>query len=192
MKHLVFIICFLATFSAAKDAYAEIYKWKDKDGITHYSSEPVENAQKAKLPEINHADVEIPTQGLLSCSDHGGINCQAGADDDGSVICYDGFTEASPRYRFSCLTPKLKITTISDINDAGSFVVTVRNSKSVAASMPAVMYRPDPSSPEHKLTGPDKIEAFGVSEFTFIPKDADIPSVKPDLAQLEVRCANCP
>lgn len=171
---------------------AEIYKWKDEDGVTHYSSEPVENAKKAELPEINRGDVEIPSAGLLSCSNHGGINCQAGADEDGSVICYDGFTEASPRYRFSCLSPKLQITEVSEVNEDGTFTVMVRNSKSVAASMPAVLYRPEHSPTEHKLSGPDKVEAFGVSEFKFVPRDADIPLSKPDLAQLSVKCANCP
>jgi hypothetical protein len=33
-----------------------------------------------------------------ACSYHGGVNCSAGADYDGSVICYDGWTASSVLY----------------------------------------------------------------------------------------------
>ncbi|HVM91111.1 MAG TPA: hypothetical protein VMU11_04435, partial [Verrucomicrobiae bacterium] len=33
-----------------------------------------------------------------ACSSHGGVDCAAGADYDGSVICYDGWTGSSVAY----------------------------------------------------------------------------------------------
>lgn len=36
------------------------------------------------------------TQG--ACSHHNGVNCSAGADDDGSVICNDGWRDSSVSY----------------------------------------------------------------------------------------------
>ena len=33
-----------------------------------------------------------------ACSSHGGVNCSAGADSDGSVICYDGWEDSSVSY----------------------------------------------------------------------------------------------
>ena len=42
---------------------------------------------------VNHA---FATSG--ACSGHSGVNCSAGSDWDGSVICYDGWTGSSVSY----------------------------------------------------------------------------------------------
>jgi len=42
------------------------------------------------------------SDGLSACSYHGGINCYAGADYDGSVICQDGWRSSSVAYRDVC------------------------------------------------------------------------------------------
>lgn len=34
-----------------------------------------------------------------ACSGHGGVNCAAGADKDGSVICYDGWRKSTVSYK---------------------------------------------------------------------------------------------
>lgn len=39
--------------------------------------------------------------GQGACSGHGGVNCAAGPDSDGSVICNDGWRDSSVRYRCS-------------------------------------------------------------------------------------------
>ncbi len=177
---------------AASAGAKPVYKWQDETGTVHYSSKPVnKNAKPAELPPITRGEVQLTKRKLISCGDHGGINCKAGADTDGSVICYDGFRNASPRYRFSCNSPKLEISEIGDIEADGSFRVMVRNAKSVVASSAAVLFKPD-MGPEVKLVGPDEIEAFGIAEFRFNPQDNDIPQTKVDLAQLDVKCANCP
>ena len=190
LKPLSLLIALLV-FGVSVASAAPIYTWEDEFGVTHYSSKKdTPMARRADLPEINRGDVKLVERKLISCGDHGGINCQAGPDLDGSVICYDGFREASARFRLSCNSPKLEISTISDLEIDGRFQVTVRNTKSVAANDPAVLFRPELGK-EYKLDGPGEIEPFGIAEFSFVPKDADPPTKPVELAQLEVMCTNC-
>lgn len=177
---------------AALYAKPQVFTWEDENGTVHFSSNPNDpRAKQAKLPEINRGDVQVVKPKLISCSAHGGIDCQAGSDEDGSVICHDGFRGASPRYRFTCNAPKLQITAVGDVDQFGNFIVTVRNSKSVKAVSPALRYTPEPGK-EVSLSGPTEIEPYGVVDFTFEPKDADIPKGPVSIAQLSVECANCP
>jgi hypothetical protein len=50
-----------------------------------------------------------------ACSGHGGVNCAAGADKDGSVICYDGWRKSTVSYKSMVMcSPKVvpkKVTT---------------------------------------------------------------------------------
>src|SRR5690606_11625051 len=101
------------------------------------------------------------------------------------------FRAASPRFRFSCSTPKLQITDVSEVTLEGAFKVYVRNAKAVKASHPLVTYRPLEGG-EVRLTGPDSIEPFGVAEFVFQARTDVIPKAPVTLAQLDITCANCP
>ncbi len=170
-----------------------MYKYQDADGVIHYSNKPMKGGKPVQLPQIMKGEVKLTSQKLISCDKHGGINCQAGSDSDGSVICYDGFREASPRFRFSCNSAKLEISDVSDPREDGSFTVFVRNAKSVAASKTALRYKPE-GGREVKLNGPSEIEPFGVAEFVYEPavkaKEGEMLN-KPTLAQLDVICANC-
>ena len=187
---VVVLISFL--FVSSAHAKPGVYTWTDESGVTHYSSKPsAPDAKKADLPEINRGDIKVAKPKLVSCSSHGGINCQAGADEDGSVICHDGFRGASARYRFTCNSPKLQITSVSDVDGLGNFIVTVRNQKSVKAVSSALIYSPEPGTVV-KLNGPDEIEPYGVVDYVFEPKDADIPTGPISLAALTVKCGNCP
>lgn len=47
------------------------------------------------LPILN---INIASASSGACSYHGGVNCSAGADYDGSVICNDGWTDSSVSY----------------------------------------------------------------------------------------------
>lgn len=185
---LVFAVC----STAAADS---VYRYKDENGVTHYTSKkPTPDAKPAKLPPINRGEVKLTKRKLISCSSHGGIDCTAGPDRDGSVICRDGFAEASPRYRFSCNSPKLEITDVSDPNPEGGFSVFVRNKKSIEAKHPALFFKPNIGQ-ETKLNGPAKIEPFGMAEFTFAPHDEAQKlgaTQKINIAQLNLTCANCP
>lgn len=187
---LVCLIALLVAFPSAATA-EKVYKWTDVDGNVHYTSTPPSpEAKPAELPPIMRGEVKLAKPNLVSCADHGGIDCQAGPDQDGSVICFDAFTGATARYRFSCNSPKLSITTVSDPDPNGQITIFVRNSKSVEAAKPAVFFKGDESQ-EIKLDGPEKIDAFGVAEF-LISNDKIGELEKPTIAQLRVTCANCP
>lgn len=169
-----------------------VYKVVGKDGKVTYSSKPPgKDAKPAELPEIMRGEVKLVEQKLVSCEKHGGVNCQAGPDSDGSVICLDGFKGASPRFRFTCNSPKLEISDVSEVSPEGNFTVFVRNTKSVAADKPVVVYT-SKAGKEFTIKGPDTIDAFGVAEFQFINADKKAVIEKPTLAELNLNCSNCP
>ncbi|MEZ4754953.1 MAG: DUF4124 domain-containing protein [Bdellovibrionota bacterium] len=168
----------------------EVYKWIDEHGVAHYTSTPpTADAKPAELPEISRGDVEISKKLLKTCKKHGGIDCDAGADADGSVICYDGFKDAAARYTMSCSSPKLEVSDVSEIQNDGSFSVFIRNSRSVAAEGMKVYFKPD--NEEYKLLGPDRVDAFGVAEY-FWKDDPGIPLLdQPKSNQIRIACDNC-
>ncbi len=184
----------IALIAMPGSAVAEpVYKWTDKQGVSHYSTTPPNpEAKPADLPRITRGDVRLTEVRLETCENHGGIDCQAGPDTDGTVICYDGYRNAAAVYRFNCNSPKLEVSDISDINSKGEFVVSVRNSKSVAAEAPEIMIRPSDLPTAIKLIGPETIDPFGVAEFTYKPEVKGLIKNKPTLAQLTLTCSNCP
>lgn len=187
---LPFLVVLGATSSRA--SASPVYKWVDRQGITHYSSTPKErDAKIAELPPIMRGELKLPKMNLASCGEHGGVNCQAGTDADGSVICYDGFRDSSQRFLFTCNAPKLEISDISEITDDGAFTVFLRNSRSVEAKNPTVVVK-TPSGNPLKLKGPSKIDPFGVAEFLFGPDPSKTFSLKPSVGEVEVSCTNCP
>ena len=187
---VIFFVTLLIVAPSSADA-KPVYKWKDANGVTHFTSQkPFQGAKPAELPEIMRGEMKLAKTKVLTCKSHGGTDCQAGADKDGSVICYDGFRGATTRFRLTCKSPKLEIMEISDLTEDGTFKVMVRNAKPVDANDANLYYKPELGK-EVRLKGPDNIEAFGVAEFQFFPKDADIPKKKVELAQLDVTCGNC-
>jgi len=171
-------------------AGAEVYTWVDEKGITHFTSEkPTKNAKPADLREIMKGEVKLG-EGGESCERRGGINCQAGPAEDGSVICYDGFEGASARYLFHCSSPRLRVSNISDVDDFGRFTVMVRNTNSVEAQEPKLIFKLD-SRTEFELEGPDLIEPFGIGEFQFAPPLKPADPIEVTKSQIVVRCKNC-
>ncbi len=192
MKYCVFLI-FL--FSSIATAFAApIYKWKDNNGVTHYSSKPSSpQAKPADLPKIMKAQFKLKEAEIQSCKAHGGVNCKAGADKDGSVICYDGFSEASTRFIFSCSSPKLEIADISEPDRDGNFTVFIRNTTSVDARGTEVFYASKLLERKTRLDGPSAIEPFGVAEFYFQPdnlKKGQVPKLIAS-AEIKLTCENC-
>lgn len=168
-----------------------VYRWTDDAGVVHYSSKPVHAGHEpADLPKIMKGDVKLTAATLVSCEPHGGVDCQAGADSDGSVICYDGFKNASPRFRFTCNSPKLELSDVSEPSKQGGFTVFIRNSKTVAAKKPTVSYA-FPDGRNFPLEGPAEIAPLGVGEFIFKAPPGVAVSEKPTFAQLNVTCENC-
>ena len=176
-----------------EDAQADsVYKSTDPSGKVVYSSKPKNSTFKpAELPQIAKGEVKLADRELETCHSHGGVNCAWGPDGDGSAICYDGFKGAVTRYRASCTVPKLEVTEVSDLSSEGTFTVFVRNSKSVEAKSPKVIFRPMVGI-EYKISGPPSIEPFGGGEFVYIPADPLSRYPRPDAGQLDLTCANCP
>lgn len=192
-KLLLLAACTVGIFSASAVVADTVYKATTKDGTVLYSNKPTtKNAKPAELPKIMRGEVKLVEQKLTTCDKHGGVNCPAGPDSDGSVICLDGFKAASARFRFTCNSPKLEISDISDVAPDGSFTVFVRNTKSVAAQKPVVSYK-NPDGKEVKVQGPESIDGFGVAEFhSSLPGGDVVPPKRLTMADLNLSCANCP
>jgi hypothetical protein len=204
--HCFYLFLLIILCDVNAPLYAEVYKWTDPEtGIVSYSSKPkAKDAVLANLPPLlrekqdvktlkNKAEntenrTELQKTQLKSCGSHGGINCQAGADSDGSVICYDGFKEASARFRFSCSNSKLTITEVSETKDDGSFQVTVRNESSVKALGSKVLLT-SVEGTSIKGSGPNDIESHALAEYTF---HTNLPAgKKPSPTQFVAKCDNC-
>lgn len=181
-----------ALILASAPVHAEnIYKWVDPNGGVHFSSKkPFEGATPASLPEITRGDFQSAMKKGFTCDKHGGIACQSGADKDGSVICVDGFKDASARFTFQCSSPKLIVSDISELSPNGEFKVFVRNSRSVNAKAPKVEFHL-PDDKVVALKGPTEIEAYGMGEFTYASQPDIKLTSKPKEAQLILNCANC-
>jgi len=184
---LLFLLLFPATLVLAEG----IYSWTDEKGITHYSTSPTsEDAKPAKLPNIMKADVVIPETRQASCDDHGGVDCAAGPDRDGSVICRDGFRGVRVPFRFTCNAARVQIADVSEVDENGQFTVFLRNLESVAARGLSVTFVPG-GGEEVKLNGPQDLDGFAMGEFVYQGSDY-IPILnQPDAAQLVVDCLNC-
>jgi hypothetical protein len=168
---------------------AQVYKWEDAKGNVHYSSKkPSDDAQPAILPELKKQKSTPKAPALISCVEHGGIDCTKGADKDGSVVCRDGFAEASARFIFSCSAPKLEITEVSDTGSNGAFNVFVRNLTSVPARDVVVTLR-SIEGKSVKGDGPAKIDSLGLESYFF---STSLPAgAKPAASNFVVRCGNC-
>lgn len=195
MKYLcsaVFGSILLGMIGAETTLADQIYRWEAPDGSVHYSSEPpTKNAEPADLPRITRGRLGLKPQATETCDNRGGVNCQSGADLDGSVICNDGYKEVKTPFRFYCNSPKLSVNDIGEIKSNGQFSIFVRNSKSVAALKPEILLRVGNLLSGIILTGPEKIEPFEVGEFVYDPAQHGEMTKKPTPEQLTLSCSNC-
>ena len=103
------IVVFFALIASPQASAQNIYRSVDANGKVVYSTKPSSNeAAPASLPTVTRENLkakieQIKSNTPITCEDHGGINCAAKADGDGSVICLDGFRDAVPRFNFYCL-----------------------------------------------------------------------------------------
>jgi len=164
----------------------------ERDGKIEYSSVPPQaGAEPAELPKLGRWKLQESAASKNTCVQHGGINCSAGPDKDGSVICFDSFADSVQRYAFECTSAKLELLSISKPDERGIFTVQVRNSKSVASQKTQVMFKPKRMEPGVKLSGPEQIEGFGVGEYSFYPSKLTQVIQEPKVAHLIVSCENC-
>jgi hypothetical protein len=164
---------------------AEVYEWTDSRGVRHFASQKVgDEFKKAALPPLLKERSKPMAKKPEGCGGHGGISCQAGADDDGSVICFDGFRGASARFRFSCSSPKLTVTAVEAAAGAGSYKVVIRNDSGVTAEKPVITLPPELGKPT--ISGPESIAPLELAEFLVAGTTA-----APAAPQVAVGCGNC-
>lgn len=189
-----FFVVTCTLLGAAASANAQpVYKHVDKRGVVTFSDRPSDpKAKPVELPPINRGEVKLGSSGAESCKSHGGVNCNEGADSDGSVICTDGFREAAQRFVFACKEAKLEVVDVSDLAADGSVSAFVRNSKGVLAEGVRVSLALGKNPAPLELIGPDTVEGFGVGEYFYNPKQTGPLEAKPKKGELKVTCANCP
>ena len=124
----------------------------------------------------------------VTCVRRGGIDCGAGPDQDGSVICFDGYREAANRFAFSCREARLRIADVRKKEVENEYAVFVRNSSGIEALSPIVTYSPSRRE-KRQADGPQKIAGYGVEEFRL---KVDSSEPKPDETNLSLGCTNCP
>lgn len=178
----------LATLFVTQPLSADIYEWIDSKGVKHYSTyDRPEGSRKAELAPIKRVPITTNPKLLKSCIKHGGNDCAKGADEDGSVICRDGFRESGARFIFSCSTSKLVVTEVKK-NDDGKIAVYVRNEAPVKARGTFVLLRN--GKLKTKIQGPMELGPHELGEFSMDPPRA---SVKAELTpnDFEADCVNC-
>ncbi len=167
----------------------EIFKSTDDQGKVTYSSRPsTAGSTPAKLPRIAKVPMKLEKNLPSTCTMHGGINCAAGADADGSVICFDGHKDAVSRYNFSCRQARVEIADVKEKTRNVEYVVYVRNSTGIQADSPLLIYML-PRNERREIKGPAAIAPYGVEEFT-VERGAYDPAV--NATNLSATCNNCP
>ena len=191
------LLALLFTSLCCAPVYADnIYTWTDQSGVAHYSTGKDDpKARIAELPAVNRGEVRLSygynTESVgLTCDKHGGINCQAGPDEDGSVICVDGYRKAVSRFLFSCNSPKLSIDHVSKPDAKAIVRVFVRNSSSVIAENPYVWFKLN-SGEQQRLQGPKQIGPYELAKFE-LQLDSELAFRQlPRVSQMILSCANC-
>ncbi len=199
-----------------------IYKWTDAQGKIHYSTEPRTAKDKpAKLPNLTKIDLDkqierIKEQTPRNCSSHGGEDCSAGADADGSVICADGYKDAILPFRFHCMQVRLEASLsvmlegeempstlqqalLDKTKTVTGILLSLRNLSGVEAIevMPAIRlsrkYSGENTARRFIGKGKRTISAYGVESYLIPLKTPDMPARNSMLRALmpAVSCTNC-
>ena len=212
---LLYSILFLPTLLYAEDN--KIFRYVDEEGKVTYSTTALPNSEQAiSLPEIQKENIDEKINILLksvpeNCEKHGGIDCSAQADTDGSVICLDSFRDAELPYRFHCLEANLQIFsfTLSDTENkaisfnptkpfsyqapqAGLLQISIRNNSNVDATGIKVFIN---KSWREKIfaLGPEVIKSYEVQDYSF-----NIQELKAldrafaiNKGTVKIECVNC-
>jgi hypothetical protein len=184
---IVVLLPMMITIVYADD---QVYRWMDATGNPVYSSQqPDSSVKPADLPPIMREKVsDTPLHLRASCKTHGGISCESGSDADGSVICADGFKDASARFQLRCSVTKLSLTEASPLlKPDGSVTVWVRNDKDIVAKGVELSLA-IPEGDQIKAQGPSEIQASELVEYTF--KDIR-EGVNVNKDTIKLSCSNC-
>lgn len=195
-KELILFTVLTAALSVLPDVSAQaspIYTSTDKHGRVTYSSKPSPSGKSTQLELREIMKGSAVTQGgETGCSNHGGLNCISGADKDGSVICADGYRDASALFRYTCPLPHLELLSVTQKDGAPSALLVIRNSRSVDAISPAARIR-SKSGPAVPLLGPPRLEGGGIGVFEVTVPKGVLPGGSQKLLRnhLWITCGNC-
>lgn len=158
-----------------------VYRNSDERGVPYYSSKPKDSAQQpVQLPNIIKAPPIEAKPALITCVSHGGIDCQAGPDVDGSVICYDKYRESIQRFANSCTLAKLDILEESFKAGFNDFSLIVRNTSAIKAKGVEIKVNRGAA-----LEGPTELEPYDSAQYI-------LRAAASKNTNFIATCSNCP
>ncbi len=202
----IFLIIPLILISSSFLIAEDVFKWVDDEGNIHYSNNSQDSqGTKAELPELEKSDFKDRLEELNSisnqtCIKRGGVNCEAGKDGDGSVICLDGYKDSSEEFQALCTEVRLQSSINLPENRSRKrltimpLTVIVRNNSAIIAEDVRVevsLLKALNLSVREKLIleGSKNIPAFGISEYTFTGKTFDERILRK--GNISTSCKNC-
>jgi hypothetical protein len=125
------------------------------------------------------------------CSKRGGVDCSLGADNDGSVVCADGWTGAVQRYKQACSEVHLTLTRLPVDEDGPELIIAVRNTSGIVArEVKAVLE--GGKGEKRTLLGPSELQPFAVGRYELQHVDPNLrKSTIRRALPLKVSCSNC-
>lgn len=217
LKFFSFVLSLSCYTLALSEPSSTIFICTDDSGREYYCTNPspATMAKPATLPPIARENVqenieELRIVGGTSCRNHGDVDCQLGADSDGSVICTDGYRDASTTFSSACTNTKIEVIFFGVTNPANKqlslselqslekhqvpqqrILITIRNSTSVAAKDVSVSFD-SRQTRWISATGPGLIEPYSAADFYLSPFAifGENPPRWDDL-RYRIICSNC-
>lgn len=210
---------FAAAETAKGTAQSTVYRWVDEEGRVHFSTDPAAAARgkPADLPRLQKENLDSRIESIRSstprsCEQHGGEDCTRGADQDGSVICLDGYRDAVLPFRFHCMEARLQTDLLVLVADSSDFIkhggsnlarrlegktpmglqLNVRNLSGVKA-LDVHVELLLPGSGPRQIPGPPDIDAHGSADFMLPFTELRARPTVDQIAKVRyrVRCTNC-
>lgn len=136
--------------------------------------------------KISRIKAETPD----NCFKHAGVNCAAGADSDGSVVCNDGYRDAILPFNFSCLEASLQVLGL-EIPTARTIRITVQNKSDAEARQVEIFSTLSWQGEKIRAMGPEKIAPNALEEYEFRGEhwtEAEVGNIR---KYLKLLCENC-
>lgn len=182
-------VCLLWFIWTLANSHAQVYSWTDSKGVRHFSDSPQgapAHATPSQLAPILRGSISIPSAARRSCGSHGGVDCARGPDNDGSVVCADGFREATLRFAFECTSARLEVVELVREPETESLVVYIRNQAQISAQRVVVAMRKGIQF--ESLTGPPIIEGHGMEGYR-LKLSSGVRA--PTAGDIKITCDNC-
>ncbi len=193
---LIYGVIFLLLCSTMSHADG-VYRHVDSAGRVTYSTKPSAGADAVKpaaLPMIGRWEPRPAAQKEPTCENHGGVACDRGADDDGSVICLDSYKDSLMRFAENCELAKLSVLGDPQRNSdlPTEIKVTVKNDSAATANGVLASFILNKFDPPLLLKGPSVIEPFSVADYAVNTTIHELPMYRKLLAtDIGLECGNC-